>query len=247
MSFWDHNRIFTTSEQTEQYFARKEKVTIVIPAFNEANGIKELIEAIIPYGDEILLVDGHSTDDTFEIARKTGIVCVKDNKKGKGDAIRTSLSHATHDIIVFIDADFSHDPRDIPRLVLPILSGEYSHVVASRPKGGSDEAHGDFNKFARMIGSDIITLSINYRFDVRLSDSQNGFRALRKKLAIELDLKENITSIEQEMTIKTLAKGYKILEVPIHEYARKHGKSKIKLRRVSLRYVYSALKYLITG
>jgi len=99
----------------------------------------------------------------------------------------------------------------------------------------------------RMIGSDIITLGINYRFGVRLSESQNGFRAILTRVARELDLREEITTIEQEMTIKTLRCGYRIAEVPTHEYQRRFGESKIQLRRVSIRYVYSWLKYLFFG
>jgi len=110
--------------------------------------------------------------------------------------------------------------------------------------GGSDEAHGDIYKFLRTVASDIITLGINYRFNVRLTDSQNGFRAIRTKVARQLNLKEDITTIEQEMIIKTLRAGYRMAEVPSHEYARKYGQSVIKLRKVAFRYFYSWLKYL---
>ena len=146
---------------------------------------------------------------------------------------------------MFIDSDYSHNPADIPRLVVPILQDEAEHVVGSRPRGGSDELHGDFGKFMRMIGSDIITLGINYRFNVRLTDSQNGFRALKVSAARALNLQEDITTIEQEMTIKTLHRQFRMVEVPTHEYARRFGDSRIHLSKVSVRYVYSWLKYLI--
>jgi dolichol-phosphate mannosyltransferase len=131
--------------------------------------------------------------------------------------------------------------------VQPILDDKADHVTGSRGKGGSDELHGDIGKFIRMTGGDIITLGINYRFGVRLTDSQNGFRAIRTAVAKKLDLKENITTIEQEMIIKTIKKGYRICEVPSHEYARKYGDSSIKVSRVWFRYVYSWLKYLFFG
>ena len=148
------------------------------------------------------------------------------------------------DIIVFIDADGSHDPDDIPELIKPIIEGRVDHMTASRMRGGSDELHGDFSKFFRMMGSDIITLGINYRFNVRLTDCQNGFRAIKTEVARKLDLKENITTIEQEMIIKTLKKGYSMGEIPSHEYERKYGESCISLQKVWFRYVYSWLKYL---
>jgi hypothetical protein len=95
-----------------------------------------------------------------------------------------------------------------------------------------------------MIGSDIILIAINYRWKCHLTDSQNGFRAVRTLAARDLNLKENITTIEQEMTMKFLKKGYKIEEIPAHEYARKHGQSSIRLRKVWFRYVWSVIKNL---
>ncbi|HOO77022.1 MAG TPA: glycosyltransferase family 2 protein [bacterium] len=224
---------------------RQARVTVVIPTRNEGESLGDIIEHCRPYADELLVVDGHSRDNTREVAEGAGVRFILDHGKGKGDGIRTAIAAADGDVLVFIDADYSHRPADIPRLVAPILKGEADHVVGSRPKGGSDELHGDVNKFMRMIGSDIITLGINYRFNVRLSDSQNGFRAIRTAVARDLGLRENITTIEQEMTIKTLARGYRLVEVPAHEYARRFGESKIKLSIHSLRYLYSWIKYLL--
>lgn len=219
-------------------------ISIVIPTKNEEKTIGEIIEKCKPYGNEILVVDGHSQDKTREIAKKLGAKVILDNKKGKGDGLRCAIKEVKGDIIVFIDADGSHNPKDIPKLIEPILKGKADLVVGSRMRGGSDELHGDFNKFLRMVGSDIITLGINYRFGVRLTDTQNGFRAIRTKVAREINLKENITTIEQEMIIKTLKRGYRITEVPTHEYSRKYGESTIKLQKVAFRYIYSWLKYL---
>jgi len=115
-------------------------------------------------------------------------------------------------------------------------------VVGSRGKGGSDELHGDLAKFMRMIGSDLICLAINYRFNVRLTDSQNGFRAIRRDVGNALGLKEDITTIEQELAIKCLKKGYKIAEAPTHEYERKFGESVINVWRVWPLYIWSVVK-----
>lgn len=222
-------------------------VSAVIPARNEEMSIAEIIERTRPFCDEIIVVDGHSQDRTAQIAHSfgDGVRVVKDNRKGKGDAIRVGAFSAAYDTVVFLDADGSHDPKDIPALVAPIRRGEADLVVGSRGKGGSDELHGDVEKLLRMVGSDLILIGINMRWKQNLTDSQNGFRAVRTEVIRALGLKENITTIEQEMTMKCLKKGFKVGEVPTHEYERKYGQSTIKLRKVWIRYIYCFLKNLL--
>jgi glycosyltransferase involved in cell wall biosynthesis len=219
-------------------------VTIIIPTLNEEETIANVIEQCRVYGDEIIVVDGHSTDKTRDIAVSLKVKVITDNNAGKGAALRQALSVATGDIVVFIDADGSHDPQDIPRLIQPIVEGKADHVTGSRILGGSSELFGGFNEFLRLTGSSFITECINWRYKVKLSDSQNGFRAIKRKVAIKLDLRENITTIEQEMVMRTLKNGYVMAEVPSHEHRRIVGDSKIKLRKVWFRYGYSLVKYL---
>ena len=220
-------------------------VSVVVPARNEAPSLGAILDGCAPHADELLLIDGHSTDGTRAIAQERGVRVLFDDGKGKGSAVRQGLREAQGDVVVFIDADGSHDPDDIPRLVAPILAGDADLVVGSRPKGGSDELHGDLEKFARMIGSDIITLCINYRFGVRLSDSQNGFRALRTEAGRRLVLREDSTTIEQEMLMQALHHGLRCDEVPAHEYARQHGRSPIVLPKVAPRYVACLVRGLL--
>lgn len=221
------------------------KVTVVIPTKNEEKSIEKIIRKCKDYSDEILVVDGHSTDSTRDIAQRLGVRVVLDHGKGKGDGLRVGIEEAAGDILVFIDADGSHDPDDIPKLVKPIQQGRADLVVGSRGMGGSDELHGDVEKLLRMIGSDIILIGINKKWKVHLTDSQNGFRAIRAEVARQLDLKENITTIEQEMTMKCLKKGFQVDEVPTHEYKREYGESVIKLKKVWFRYIWSFLKNLV--
>ena len=221
------------------------KVTVVIPTKNEGKTIAEIIEGCKPYADEVLVIDGHSTDRTWEIAKEHGARVEFDHGKGKGDALRTAIELATGDILVFIDADGSHDPNDIPKLVQPIKEGKAEMVVGSRGKGGSDELHGDFEKFIRMIGGDIICLTINYRWNVRLTDSQNGFRAIRRDVALSIGLKEDTFTIEEEMIMKCLKNGNRVSEVPTHEYARKYGDSGIKIWKVWHRFIWCVIKNII--
>jgi len=219
-------------------------VTVVIPTLNEAETIVDVVERVRNYTSDILVVDGHSPDGTAEIARSLGARIVLDHGRGKGEAIRTVIPHLDREITVFIDADGSHDPEDIPALVQPIVAGTADHVSGSRLMGGSSELHGGFDECFRLMGSSLITACINNRFQVRLSESQNGFRAIRTSVLRDLGLEENITTIEQEMIIKTLKKGYRMGEVPSHEHQRKAGYSKISVRKVAFRYVWSMVKYL---
>ncbi len=221
------------------------RVTVIVPTRNEAVNLRPVLEVAAPFADELLVVDGHSTDDTRQIAEELGATVVLDNAKGKGDAIRVGMERATGDVLVFIDADGSHDPRDIPALVQPILDGHADHVSGSRMLGGSDELHATIQQFVRLFGSQIITLSVNYTQNVRLTDCQNGFRAIRKDVALALELQENITTIEQEMVIKTVRLGYRLGEVATHEYVRANGESNFRVLDVWPRYVRSWLYYLL--
>lgn len=218
---------------------------VVIPAKDEEQSIGEIIEGCKKYAERVVVIDGYSKDKTREIAEKLNAEVVLQKGKGKGAAIRTTKEHVSdEEIVVFIDADCSHDPNDIPKLIKPIQEGKADHVTGSRLFGGSSELHGGFDEFMRLTGSSFITFCINNKFKVRLSDSQNGFRAIRGAVLKDLDLRENITTIEQEMIIKTLKKGYIMDEVPAHEYRRKYGESHIEMHRVFFRYVFSFIKYL---
>ena len=174
-----------------------------------------------------------------------GAQVILDNNRGKGDAIRTGIARATGDILVFVDADGSHDPCDIPALVEPIVNGVADHVSGSRMLGGSDELHATIHQFIRLFGSQIITLSVNYTQNLRLTDCQNGFRAIRRDVAQALDLQENITTIEQEMVIKSVRSGYRLVEVATHEYVRANGESNFRVSDVWSAYVRSWLYYLL--
>ena len=213
-------------------------VTVVIPSKNEAGLIGEIVDSVRSYGD-VLVIDGHSTDATREIAQAHGARVVLDGGRGKGQAIRQSLQEATTDIVVFIDADGSHDPKDIPALVAPIAAGQADMVIASRGKGGSDELHGTIGQFIRYVGSQLIMLAINYRWNVRLSDSQNGYRAIRRDVGLALDLKSNLTTIEQEMLMRALKRGYRVTEIASHEYERRWGTSKVVVWKLWWAYLWS--------
>jgi dolichol-phosphate mannosyltransferase len=220
-------------------------VTVVIPTKDEEGIVAEIIDAVRPHATEILVVDGHSRDRTRQIAADGGARVILDAGRGKGEALRRSFEESSHDILVFIDADGSHDPRDIPRLVEPIRRGQAELVIASRTRGGSDELHGTAEQLLRYVGSQLIMLAINYRWGVRLTDSQNGFRALRRDVARALRLKSNLTTIEQEMLMRALKAGCRVVEVPSHEFERRWGVSKVRVWRLWWAYVWSVIRNIV--
>ena len=218
---------------------------MLIPAKNEAATIADVVQSSLPYASDVLVVDGSSQDETARVASEAGARVISDPGRGKGLAIRLAISHLETDVTVLMDADGSHDAKDIPRLMAPILSGEADHVSASRLLGGSSELHGSFDEWARLAGSSFITACINWRYRVRLSESQNGFRAIRTDVLRKLKLGSRHTTIEQEMIVATLRQGYRMGEVPSHEYPRRAGSSHISVWRDGWSYVFSLIRLLL--
>lgn len=223
----------------------REKVTVAILARNEEATIENIIRTAMPRCGEVVVIDGNSTDHTREIAESLGVKVYADGGRGKGDGIREAIQVASGEIIVFTDADGSHDHNDIPALAAPIITGKADLVIASRWRGGSDELAGDISKFIRSTGSAVIALAINYRWNVRLTDVENGFRAISTRAARAIDLKEHGFTIEQEMIMKCLQKGFRVTEVSSHEYKRQAGQSGLKVWKVWHRFGWCLLKNLV--
>lgn len=225
---------------------RRLTVCVVIPTLNEEEDIGDVVSEALPFADEVMVVDGHSTDRTKEVAEAAGARYVLDPKQGKGAALRHALTATTADVIVYMDADGSHEASDIPRLVAPIQDGKADLVVGCRMTGGSDELHGDLFKFTRLIGSEILTMMVNYRWRAGLTDIQNGFRAIRRDTGLALGMRENRFAIEEEMVMRALRKKYRVVNVSSHEYKRRHGVSRIVLQRDWFSFIWCVMKH-ITG
>lgn len=203
-------------------------VTVIISTKNEQATIGEIIQSVKPYSDELIVVDGHSLDNTVKIAKDLSVKVILDNGKGKGDGIKVGIKHATGDIIVFIDADGSHNISDIPQLINPIVDDKADMVIGSRILGGSDEFSGTLDNIIRTMGSLVVSYIISARWNITLTDCNNGFRAIKRRVAIDLDLRRNDFVIEQEMVINCAKKGYRIVEISSHENKRRAGESKLK-------------------
>ncbi len=225
--------------------ALKPGTTILVPAKNEERMIAEVLGMVSPYGDEVIVLDGHSRDGTREEASAAGARVVLDDGKGKGAALRLGIDLAAYDTIVFFDADGSHDARDIPKLVAPILADEADLVVASRMRGGSDELYVEVHELARLFGNLALQFVINRRFHAKLTDCNNGFRAIRSDVARKLGLRENDAPIEMEMMMKCLKQGYRVIEVPSHERKRRYGSTNFRIRRLWYKLGWCLIKNMV--
>jgi dolichol-phosphate mannosyltransferase len=204
-------------------------VAAVIAARNEAMTVGAVVEGAASYVDKVYVLDGRSSDDTVARAQAAGAEVHFDPGLGKGAAIRASFAICKEDVLVFLDADGSHDPTDIPHLATPVCDDELDLCVGSRFMGGSDELSVTAGQLIRTIGNISMNIAINKRWSVELSDTLNGFRAVRREAVLSVGLVENRHTIEQEMVMKMLRHGYRVGNVAAHEYARKYGESHINI------------------
>jgi dolichol-phosphate mannosyltransferase len=204
------------------------KITCIIPVKNEESTIEDVIKKTKKYCDEIIVVNGKSTDRTVEAVKSQGVKIINDHGLGKGDGMKTGAQEATGEIIVFMDGDGSHNPADIPLLVQPIIDNGADLVIGSRIRGGSDEAFMNMESIIRMLGGFFLSYAIKKIWQIELTDCLSGFKAIRKDKFLSLNLKCNDFVIEEEIVIKILKAGGRIVEIPSHEFVRMGGKSKLK-------------------
>lgn len=207
------------------------KISIVLPAKNEAKAIASTIKAIyeLAINFEIIVVNDGSTDETKYVAEQAGAkVITHPYSKGNGAAIKTGARHATGDIIVFMDADGQHDPQDIPRLLAKIEEG-YDLVVGARQKGSQASV-------GRGIANTLYNNLATYMTEQRVKDLTSGFRAVRaEKFKEFLYLLPNGFSYPTTSTMAFFRAGYSVTYVPIHA-AKRIGKSHIHPLRDSIRF-----------
>ena len=204
-------------------------VTVVILARNESQSIAAVVRSASEWCGTVLVMDGRSTDGTAEVAREAGARVFQDEGKGKGSAIRQSLSLCDTDFVVFMDADGSHDAADIEALVTPVAHHGADLCVGSRFAGGSDELSVNTSQLIRTIGNILMNIAINKRWGVELTDTLNGYRAVRRAAALSVGLEEDTHTIEQEMVMKFLRHGFVVMNAPTHEYKREFGASHIRI------------------
>ncbi|GBC96896.1 Undecaprenyl-phosphate 4-deoxy-4-formamido-L-arabinose transferase [bacterium HR16] len=196
-------------------------VSIIIPAYNEADSIVQAIERVraVPLQKEIIVVDDGSTDETPALlAQQSDVVVLRhEHNMGKGMAIRTAIAHATGDIIIIQDADLEYDPMDIPRVIAPIAEGKAQVVYGSRflttkrPKG---------MRLPNWLINRLLAGMVRWLYWHPLTDEATCYKAFRADLLKSVPLTCQRFEFCPEVTAKVIRRGVKILEVPISYEAR---------------------------
>lgn len=207
---------------------RSVKISIIIPSKNEGEGIEKVIRSVKKYADEVIVVDGHSNDKTKKKVLRNNAIYLLDNNLGRGDAVKIGLSKAKGEIIVLFDADGSHSPSEIPQFISALRKNKADLVIGSRRKGGSSDMQMDINGLIRSIGSDLLVMMLNQRFNTNYTDIIYSFRCIKKSALKGIKLKSNDFSIEHEMVVEFLKKKRRVIEIPSRENARGWGESKLK-------------------
>lgn len=207
-------------------FCRPPKVTVVVPALNEAENLPYVLPRIPRWVHEVLLVDGHSTDDTVAVARRIlpSIRVIAQEGRGKGAALRSGVAAATGDIVVMLDADGSTDPAEIPAFVGALMAGA-DFVKGSRFLQGGGTV--DMPRHRQLANSMLVMLA-NVLFHTNFTDITYGYNAVwnsrREALALEFD---NWAS-EIISNIRVARRGLRVVEVACFEHKRIAGEAKLQ-------------------
>jgi glycosyltransferase involved in cell wall biosynthesis len=208
-------------------------VSVVIPAKNEARNLEHVFGTIPEWISEIVLVDGHSTDDTVAVAQRLhpAVRIVHQQGDGKGDALQAGFAAAKGEIIVMMDADGSTDGREILRFVGALVTGaDFAKGSRFASGGGSDDI-----TFSRHLGNKILSWLVNSFFGTRYTDLCYGYNAFWAKHLSKLDLNCDGFEIETVMNVRAAKAGLAIQEIPSYEYLRLHGMSNLNVIRDGIR------------
>ena len=224
------------------------KLSVVIPCYNEAKTIRQIVERVraAPVPDqEIIVVDDCSHDGTPEVLRRevaplVNRIIYHDVNRGKDTTLRTGFAVATGDIVLVQDADLEYDPQEYPRLIKPIVDGQADVVFGSRFTGG--DAH-RVVYFWHMVGNKLLTLCSNMLTNLNLTDMETCYKVFRREVLKKITIEEDRFGFEPEITAKVARLHVVIYEVGISYYGRTYEEGKKIGWRDGFRALYAIVKY----
>jgi glycosyltransferase involved in cell wall biosynthesis len=221
------------------------RVSFLVPAYNEAATIVDVLEAVsaLDLEKQIVVVDDGSTDGTGDLVERwrkgrDDVVLIRQQNRGKGAAIRAAIPHADGDIALVQDADLEYDPADVPALIEPIERGVADVVFGSRLSGGRPQRA---YLFWHLVGNRFLSLLTNVLFNTTISDMETGYKAFRIEVLRSLDLHQNDFGIEPEITAKVCKQKLRVYELPIAYYGRTYAEGK----KITWRDGFKAIRVLV--
>jgi glycosyltransferase involved in cell wall biosynthesis len=225
--------------------SRDMKLSIVVPVFNEASTIDEILARIEQTGldKEIIIVDDCSTDGTREILQQNYAdkyrLLYHERNMGKGAALKTAFEHVTGDIVIIQDADLEYDPFEYKKLIEPIVQGHADVVYGSRFLGGPHRVL----FFWHFAANKILTLLSNALNNVNLSDMETCYKAFRSHILEDMKFSSRRFGFEPEFTAKVARRKLRIYEVPISYYGRTYEEGKKITWKDGIAAIYCILRY----
>jgi glycosyltransferase involved in cell wall biosynthesis len=222
-------------------------VTFLIPAYNEAATIGEVLDRVAALGldAQVVVIDDGSTDGTGDIAEgHDGVRVIRQPNRGKGAAIRAGIPHIQGEIVVIQDADMEYDPAEVPSLIDPIVSGRADVVYGSRLAGGRPQRA---YLFWHLMGNRFLSLVTGILYNTTLSDMETGYKAFKSDVLRSLELRENDFAIEPEITAKICKLNLRIYELPISYYGRTYAEGKKITWRDGFRALWVLVRVRFSG
>jgi len=229
-------------------------VSFVLPTYNERGNIIDLIEKIEDISKknyimpEIIVIDDNSPDGTSDVVKKLSKkysnirLFIRKGKLGLASAHVLGYRKSRGKIIISMDTDCSHDPKEIPNFINKINEG-YDVVAGSRHIKGSYYEKESINIKVKYLLSKFGNILTTLISGVPIHDFTNGYRAFKKEVADNINIESRGNSFLMEFIVKAHRKGYKLTEIPVTFFDRKYGKSKIKHGNESIRYFVYLLKW----
>lgn len=203
-------------------------IVVIIPALNEEKAIGKVL-CRIPRNlvTEVVVVDNNSSDTTAEVAKSLGATVVRENRKGYGSACSRGIEHIMSnipgtEIVVFLDADYSDYPEEMPRLIQPIVQQNYDMVIGSRFLGSCSRGAMPWHQ---VLGNRLAVTLINWLYGFHYTDL-GPFRAIKFDKLLKLSMQERKYGWTVEMQVKAAGQGLRCYDVPV-KYRARIGKSKI--------------------
>lgn len=231
-----------------------ECVSIIVPVYNERATLSHCIERVLAVDlgleREIVVVDDGSTDGSADVARRLAgeheelrPVFLRKNR-GKGAAVRAGLAAAAGTIAVIQDADLEYDPRDLPRVLAPIIEGRADACFGSRLAAGPERR---VLYYRHALGNRLVTFVSNLLTDLNLTDVETGYKAFRTDLVRGVPIRSRSFTFEIEITAKLAALGARIYEVPISYHGRSYLEGKKIGWRDGVKALLTALRFRIAS